>query len=209
MKPKSFVNERSVEYILASNLADELSAEYGTVVPIFFWKTREGSKAAAEGMIGRGVRLLTVFARRPKIFHPDDLAVIMKVNRMLFRAADASYEVGSPVFVGIPLASSLLQLTMQAHCLWFRLPLTNGVVGDMEFTIPVDGSLATGSVPPLEGPLDTLEIFEAARAGRAMLWHDVVVAMGNIRDSSSNSGHWLLGGGGCYRPFFILLGTDD
>jgi hypothetical protein len=148
-----------------------------------------------------------VFARRPKIFFPDDLAVIMKVNRMLFRAADISYEVGSPAFVGIPLASSLMQLTMQVHCSWFRLPLTNGAVGDMEFTIPVDGSLATGSVPPLEGPLDTLGIFEAARAGRAMLWDDVVKAMGNIRDYSSESGHWLFGGG--YRPFFILLGTGD
>jgi len=49
VKPTSFVNKRSVEYILARNLADELSAEYGTVVPIFFWKTREGARLQQKG----------------------------------------------------------------------------------------------------------------------------------------------------------------
>jgi len=52
------------------------------------------------------------------------------------------------------------------------------------------------------------DILEAVRAAAEMPWDDVVEAMGNIRDSSSNGWDWPFGGGG-YRPFFMMLSSGD
>jgi len=41
--PKSFINERSAEYILVPNLKSILLEKFSTVTPLFPWATREGS----------------------------------------------------------------------------------------------------------------------------------------------------------------------
>lgn len=190
MEATSFVNERSVEYVLVNHLVAVLSQEHRTLIPIFFWKTREGSRIATQGMLGQHVRLLTVFARRPKMLQPFAQTVLMKVNSALFDAAEAASIYGSPVLAGIPRTSSLLNFTVGLPCSWFRLhPGHRGAIADVEVSVSVDGSVATGVVAPVEGPLDTREILRIAGAdASSMSWDVAVEAMTAIRQSSSPGG---------------------
>jgi len=206
VKATSFVNEHSVEYVLVNHLVAMLSQEHRSLIPIFFWKTREGSRTATQGMLGQHVRLLTVFARRPKVLQPFAQTVLMKVNSTLFDAAGAATDYGSPVLAGIPRSSSLLNFTFDVACSWFRLlPGHCGANADVEISVSVDGSVTTGVVAPVEGPLDTREILRIARLdATSMSWDKAVEAIIEIRRSSTTDGYWRFRGTG-YRPFFLLI----
>lgn len=207
MKATSFVNERSVEYVLVNCLVAILAQEHRTLIPIFFWKTREGSKIAAQGMLGQHVRLLTVFARRPKVLAPCAKTVLMKVNSTLFDAAATASTYGCPVLSGVPLTSSLLTFTIDVPCSWFRLkPAHFDKNADAEVVeLLMDGTVASDLVTSLEGPLDTREILRIARTDATTLsWDEAVEAMTSIRRSSTPNRRWLFGGT-AYRPFFLLI----
>ncbi len=205
MEATSFVNERSVEYVLVNHLVAVLTQEHRTLIPIFFWKTREGSRIATQGMLGQHVRLLTVFARRPKVLQPFAQTVFMKVNSELLDAAVAASTYGSPVLAGIPRTSSLLNFTVNVPCSWFLLhPGHRGAIADVEVSVPVDGSAAAGVGAPVEGPLGTGEILRITGTATSISWDEAVEAMTAIRKSSSPGGYWRFGGTG-YRPFFVLI----
>ncbi|MHB1342530.1 MAG: hypothetical protein ACYCX5_12345 [Coriobacteriia bacterium] len=198
------MNERSAEYLLVSNLVATLSDEHARVVPVFFWKTREGGHAASEGMRGHEVRLLTLFARRPKVAGPQSPDVAMTVNAELFDASDVASTFNSPVLCGIPRVNTLLDLTLGAPCSWFWLQAGIGAAHAMQVFVPIDGSAPRGVALPIEGPLNEQQIRRIARAETIpMSWERAVEAMGAIRQSST-VGSWRFGGTG-YRPFFALV----
>ena len=110
MKLSSFISEHTGEYALIPDLRRRLSPRYRNIVPIYFWSSREGNVRMLEKLRPMPVRLLTAFARRPKVDKRHPGTIYLKVNKELVEYAHASEPLGLPVIAGIPLVSSVFDL---------------------------------------------------------------------------------------------------
>jgi hypothetical protein len=108
----SFISEHSSEYILVSKLSGMMSPHFDKVIPLYFLSTREGSSVSRLCDPSQLVRIISVYARRPKIVAPHQAHIQVKFNECLFEIAKLSYPLGIPTFAGVPLASSMMDFSM-------------------------------------------------------------------------------------------------
>jgi hypothetical protein len=202
----SFISERSAEYILAPKLAGILGKYFSRVIPLFFWSTREGSNISLSCHPLQTVRIINVFARRPKITTPNQPSIEVKFNNSILKAAQFSSSLDIPTFAGVPLASSILDLTLEVDCAWFEL---TGIEEDVFYNISLDGKILSRSLETsaIEGVLEEEEL--AARAMQksySMKWSAAIENLRTIRRNPTfeDDGGWLWFRN-CYRPFHLLL----
>src|SRR5258708_36498321 len=117
----SFISEHSAEYVLVARLSRILTQHFGKVVPMYFWATREGSAISRECNPSQMVKVVSVFARRPKVSVPAQPFVRMRINQSILQTATLSASLDIPTFAGIPLVSSILDFGLDADCAWFEL----------------------------------------------------------------------------------------
>ena len=122
----SFLSEHSVEYILVPKFHQILSQKFSTVIPIYFWATREGNKSSLESNKDEKFFVVAMYARRPKI-GSQSKNIIVKFNDILFRRARYFNKEGILVFAGVPHAKELLEFQMDVGSSWFHL--VDGVEG--------------------------------------------------------------------------------
>jgi hypothetical protein len=114
MKATSFMSERTAGYALVPDLISHMSERFSHVFPVYFWSTREGARVGRESMEHHRVRVVGAYARRPKVIHPGDDKILVKVNDLLFSAAIEGTAFGIPIFAArrpVFLVSSRIQLT--------------------------------------------------------------------------------------------------
>ena len=75
----SFLSERSTEYLLIPKIVNILKKEYKTVIPIYPWLTREGSKISKIIHKDDKFLVLGLYPRRPKI-DVDNNIIYVKIN---------------------------------------------------------------------------------------------------------------------------------
>ena len=63
----SFMCEHTAEYALVWDLASAFGHFAGTVVPFYFWSSREGASMSLACSDARPVRVVAAYARRPKV----------------------------------------------------------------------------------------------------------------------------------------------
>ena len=119
MDPTSFMSEHTAEYVLVNDLVHRLSPAFPDLLPMFFWATREGNRTAIESMRNLNFRLLTCFARRPKVAQFVNEHILMKVNPELKQYYQACRPLGIPVVAGLPMIRSLSSLRLTSVCNWF------------------------------------------------------------------------------------------
>jgi hypothetical protein len=78
----SFISEHSVEYILVANLTETLTTHFNRVIPIYFLSTREGSIISRECGPSQVVKVVSVFARRPKVNFAGQSVIENKIQRI-------------------------------------------------------------------------------------------------------------------------------
>lgn len=76
------------------------------------------------------VKVMALFARRPKLDHPG--VVHGRVNSELLRFADVARQHGIPTIAGFPICQSIPELFGRPRVLWFFL---HELVGDPYFSI--------------------------------------------------------------------------
>lgn len=64
--PAGFMSERTAEYVLVPDIMHRLRQEFSSIVPFYYWASREGSVKVAHSYSGH-VRVVAAYARRPKI----------------------------------------------------------------------------------------------------------------------------------------------
>lgn len=200
----SFISEHSAEFVLVPNLVEILSATYSSIVPIYFWATREGSRIAASGVEPRMVRLVTVFARRPKVQNPNDEMLLVKINARLVQAGELGRRFGSPVFVGVPLATNLLRFHIGTPCAWFYLAGSAHTEEDVYIRLSLKGERQNShnNASLVQGVLTHKEILaEVSRNAGPMTWQSAVEVMKNLRHAEGDYGWFMTG----YRPFFLII----
>lgn len=148
MKPvTSFISEHSAEYLIVPKLLQILAADFETVIPLFFWATREGGIWARESLRQNSFKVLALYPRRPKIQCVGAAQVYLKLNQMLFERSSEFEKKGIPVIAGLPLVSDLMECKAGATCLWL-LVHPGGTEEEMEISIhdPVIHSSSASSI---------------------------------------------------------------
>ena len=206
MHPTSFISEHTAEYALVRDLVGILSREHATVIPVYFWATREGACVASTSVGPRMLRVVTAYARRPKVVDPTDNAILMKVNSLLLQAGAVGLQAGSPVFAGVPLAAGLLQFNIETPCCWFHVQDAAPDDRDVEIQISLSGQRqdkGAGS-SGVVGPLAADDILSLIRQhARPMCWHEAVDCMRRVRSSGEIGMRGFFFSG--YRPFYLIL----
>jgi hypothetical protein len=201
----SFISEHSSEYILVAKLAGMMKPYFERVIPLFFLSTREGSSISRQCNPSQVVKIISVFARRPKIMAPNQPHIEVKFNESLFEIAQLSSPLGISTFAGVPLASTVMDLSLQTECARFQL---TGGASDVTYDVSLDGEILppTQKSPAVEGPLREIELVERVLlGGRPIRWAEAVENMRTIRrGKESYESMWYRLGGG-YHPFHLIL----
>jgi len=201
----SFISEHSAEYVLVKDIVKTLSQDFGHVIPLYFWATREGANIARQCMNDRKVCLLAIYARRPKIMQPDQNWLLMKINYHLIEAARIGANVGCPVLAGIPLITNLSDFTLDVPCSWFRLKGGKSTSSDYEIRLSLKGKLESPDDSlPFEGPLSKSALIKLIHEDTQLVpWDYAAEIMKMIRGAglSGMRGFFMPG----YRPFFIVI----
>ena len=152
------------------------------------------------------IRLLSVFARRPKVTRPGDDRIIMKLNAELFDVARRSHEFGIPVLAAVPVVASIEDVTLGAPCQWYRLSPDSLDVRDLEVTLASDGSSKGAVIPDVvTGPMNADAIVGIVhKATRSVSWDEGVESLRTIRTrTKAERGTFPYFGG--YKPFNIMV----
>jgi hypothetical protein len=194
----SYVSEHTVEYYLVPQFRAILEPQFTLILPFYFWANREGRDASPLPENVQGVRLVAVYARRPKISQGRRF---LKLNGELFDTAEAFREHGIPVFAGVPDIASLFELATEARFHWFWLK-SRRADQEIEMSLGVSNWVSDKS---LHGPLDQTQIRAVISAHcKPMLWPHAIDVIKKVRQlMRERPGWWLLSSG--YKPVFFAL----
>ena len=198
------MSERTAEYVLVNDLVHRLSPAFQDLLPMFFWATREGNRTAFESMRDFKLRLLTCFARRPKVDRFLNEHILMKINPELKQYHEVCSPLGIPVVAGLPMIRSLSSLRLTSVCNWFSLADFN-CVDQAEFNVVVapDGTATLyESDEKFATSLTTVEIENLIRQCPPLSWDQAVSLLCDIRRMvSRNTRQFMFFG--VYKPFFV------
>lgn len=203
----SFICEHTAEYLLTRSIVDLLLPHFEWVIPVYFWNSREGASMAMQSMANKSVRIVPVYARRPKIKAPGQDHVLMKINYHIFEAAAIADRFGFPMFAGLPLITDFAGLSPDAKCAWFRIHEPSNIdFMDYELVVTIKDFGNTTS----HQSENVLRITEESlsehirRAAKTWSWEDAIKIIYLIK--RKGMGDRLFGNG--YQPFFIILSGD-
>lgn len=197
--PSSFVNERSVEYLLTPHFAKILSIKYPNVIPIFFWTSREGGRAAGHCLADLNVIIVALYGRRPKIDVPNQDFIEVKFNEALFRRNDYFAQNGIAVFAGVPVVSSLLGFNFGASCKWFSFN-EGGSEELVRLPIKGNGEMLCQHISEIAA----IEILDKInKTCKIQSWSDAVEVLRNMRHSQPHFYHGLYGD--IYKPVYFVI----
>jgi hypothetical protein len=205
-KATAFMSEHTAEYALVSDLASAFQLHFDRVIPLYFWSTREGSRAASKSLDRHNLRILGAYARRPKIIGPHDESILVKVNRELLAGSRVGSETGIPILIGVPLVTTLADFSLHCPCGWFHLKPDCDEDDDYSFELRLPGGTPTKPLDKrLAGPLNHADVIQLlfSQSGE-MSWEIAVEKMREIRSSSPVPSPF----GGGYRPFFVIVADE-
>ena len=198
------MSEHTAEYVLVNDLVHRLSPAFPDLLPMFFWATREGNRTAIESMQHLNFRLLTCFARRPKVARVLNEHILMKINPELKQYFQACTPLGIPVLAGLPMIRSLSSLRLTSACNWFSVADFDCVDRDEFYVVVARDGTATllESDDKLAVPLTTAKIENLVRESPKLSWDEVVSHLSEVRRMvSDNTQRFIFFG--AYRPFIL------
>ena len=206
MHATSFICEHSAEFVLVYFLTQLFSAHRQNLIPLYFWKSREGSLISKRCDPNTPIRLLAMYARRPKIHDPDQDHILVKLNDILFERAYYLKENGIPTIAGVPRVSSIMELHTACPCSWFNLCPDCNFRSDVEFMIDIASNKCDTELPPsIRGPLEDVELLSLFdKATHLPSWQDAIQilrAEGLDYDFYGSSLYWPMG---IYKPVYFL-----
>lgn len=202
----SFMSEHTAEYVLVYRLTAAFAAQSRRTIPIYFLSTKEGSKVSLQCDDSSVIRLISVYARRPKVSVPNQPYIEMKINAELFEAARRLGNLGIPTFTGVPLISSLCDFNLDVEVAWFEL--TGELDGNLYFHISIDGKSVErfNESTAIRGPLLEDEIMNIClRSSRPMRWVEAIEILKMNRRAGRRDSEYRGPFGGGYYPFYLIV----
>jgi len=203
----SFCSETTVEIAVASQLRTLFGADRRRVVPVHFWASREGSRAASKLHAGIAFRLVALFVRRPKLGSVPTV-VAGKLNHELVQFAKVARSMNILTFAVFPCVGNLLDLAEDPKLLFLDVPETDG---DVHFAVRLDRDpcAVTPEVAPLlREPGAIVRRLHQVQAPATL--EDWSRTIKHVRREVPGPGSWLPWGGSTYKPLYLFLAeTED
>ena len=200
------MSEHTVEYALVADIVSRLKSEFPNVIPIYLWLTREGNSMGQEAFKGKEVKLVAVFARRPKVGYSGDDHILAKFNSSILRHAFLARSFGIPVLAGVPLISDLASFRINSECRWFIVDGSISDTRDLKIFLSRRGDIV-GHIGPLKtvrGPSSTSDIVRDIRkVARESTWISWLNVIREIRMQLDERHHFWFSGS--YKPFYLVL----
>ncbi len=201
----SFFSERTAEYSILPVVVSYLQQKFGAAVPMYYWASREGNNIARDVHEGRHVRMLALFARRPKAVTKRTMSG--KLNAELFEFADRAELHGVPTVAGFPVVRDLFELGEDFRTFWF--PLTRSQAQDVFFKVDLTRADPT-PISQSGRPIRTLELDDlgdAVSSARVLSWKTAMAAIRDARVTPRTMGGGAFWGGSTYNPVYLLVPT--
>lgn len=203
--PKSYVCERSVEYVLIPELVRLLKSKYKNVVAIFPWATREGSKTSLDVNGGLTFQAIGIYARRPKLRASDD-KITVKLNESIIFAARKAADLGLPLIAGSILAKNFFDLAATESFVYFNL---NALPIDIdEFEAEFDcKSKVDSDICPIIDHKEILQIIDTS--AKQLDIEEFMNIVKEIKAASNGLDYYnpmiYMGG---YKPVYVLFSEE-
>ncbi|TAA10881.1 hypothetical protein EA659_05780 [Pseudoxanthomonas winnipegensis] len=197
------MNERSLEYLIIPELMHAFAPHCKSIVPIFFWKNREGGKISSAVHSNRQVRIIAVFARRPKL--RDGFTIVEgKINHEITRFARKARSYGISTIAGFCAARSLFNLRAEAiH--WISL-----MEEDPEKDILFFEETNTRKLLKYDG--SSMSTFSTETVATRLLseankmpFNQGITLMSDLRHELSDYQFFMGGFGSSYKPVYLLI----
>lgn len=208
-KLSSFMNERTLEFALVPAMQTALEEHFGRAVPIYFWKSREGSRHSLAIHGDRPVRLLALFGRRPKIT-TGGVAIEGKLNQQLLRFAKQAHELGIASIAGFSPVTALFDLAEHPTMYWILLWQMKQIDerGDVFFH-SVSATSGEKLIDTTGLPLPVVSTAAISLAvqetSNVMSFATAVEAMSQLRSALSGDGGFFPWRGSNYKPIYFLI----
>jgi len=192
-----FISEHTAEYILVPQVCRSLRRQFAHVVALYFWANLEGGRMAKRVGPQDQVQVASVFARSPKQIE-GSTNLLVRIDSGLIERSRLSEQYGIPVYAGLPLVGSFMDLDKDPKCLWFSAIRLQQ--GDVECAL--SGEVVTESAKSASVSNIVLHEDIAFRA-RPQDWVEAVKALHSIRQRYDSS-PWP----NKYKPFHVLAWND-
>ena len=197
----SFISERTAELILVPELITALKPTYSKITPLYYWASREGGVMSRHSFAGKEIKLLVLYARRPKIEFPGCGNIEIKLNQILFDRSGFLEEHGVPVIAGAPLVDKLEDLLSGVNCLWLRIQ-PNG--SETILKINLDEKYP---IPSVLNALSMVDLAVMIEKSKTMIWNEALEKINEMRRSPTSDGRYYhqYMGGDLYKPVYLLI----
>jgi hypothetical protein len=192
----SFMNERTVEYLLLPRLISKFKKHFPVVIPFYFWATREGGYRTGADLEGKELKIVSFYPRRPKISSMDDKHIVFKINQEIFEKADFLVPAGIPVITGTPLIKTIADIPECRDIYWTSLaPKSYETLVKLEIELAEDLS-----TPMFNGSLN-LNFEQFLNSAKFMNWQAFLEILMDMRYAVPRRSFF----GGAYKPIYLLL----
>lgn len=146
------------------------------------------------------VKILALYARRPKVDCPGRSKIFVKLNELLFARAEIFHSKGIFAFAGVPLADSLDRLLLSAACVYFDLEREWN-----EAFIEIDINEEGNAIEPLPYQLSIAAVADRIATLGAMEWRHALKLIDEMR-RSDYKGFYRRGlYGDLYKPVYLIV----
>lgn len=193
--PASFISERTAELILVPELINSLHPFFPKITPIYYWVSREGNTFSQRSFLNTDIKMLVLYARRPKVEHPGDETLYIKLNQLIFDRALFFRSHGIPVIAGFPLVNKLEDVMLGAKCYWLN------VSGDgSENTISTNDHDLSNFLITID------DIVKMIVTSTIYTWQTALDKINEMRRSETYSGKYYHNiSGDPYKPIYFLI----
>jgi hypothetical protein len=196
---KSFICERTAEYILVPKLTSILRSRFKVIVPIFPWATREGGNLSKQIHKNDQFRVVGMFPRRPKLNSVNSSNIIIKINHQILVGAQYSIKFGIPIIAGCPLTKNLWELDNSPECIWIKLEQRSQ--DDFE----IDTGNIQSFIPDWIFPSEELLLNYLSEYSILMDYQKAIESFKQTRGFLRETGYYRYFGIGGYKPVYFLL----
>jgi hypothetical protein len=207
---QSFISEHSAELILVPAIDRVLSRAGMQVVPIYFWKTREGNHLSQKCTIEKNFRVIAMYARRPKVIEPEQDNIEVKINDILFQKAFHLKQYGIPTIAGVPRISTISDLRIGCDCSWFYLDPQKPEEEERVILVEIRTNQCRGNLSHgVQGPLHESDLLGIVNKAKIFSeWAEVISVLRGepntwiSKISFLNSMFWPFI---AYKPIYFLI----
>ncbi|HEV7643881.1 MAG TPA: hypothetical protein VGO50_08085 [Pyrinomonadaceae bacterium] len=205
MNYPNFMSEHSAEYVLVPDLVKRFESLTSEIIPMFFWSTREGNSTSRGMMARSSVKIISAFARRPKLSPVKDHKISFKINEELINYSHMNKEFGISVLAGVPLAQSLFDIRLNTPCCWYKIDGFTECMIDIDMQGNAISSNPTQAFLPIR--LTDQQLCDMVSSSKQMSWVEAVEIIRHIKRAYRAHRGGYFSFFGIYQPFHLIFPT--